>query len=157
MPSRDPRLTEPPQPDLEQLPFRHYRGRGARQDATGPSGAWLERGPARFMTPPARGDEERPTIGPWPVADDLRARPPRNFRRRDDRIYEDVRDAIALHGDFDASDLKVQVSDGDVILRGTVRSRWAKLYAEDLALGVLGVRDVVNELRVRPRGAPTSG
>jgi osmotically-inducible protein OsmY len=51
----------------------------------------------------------------------------------------------------------VEVEEGVVILRGIVRSRWAKFYAQDLATGTPGVVEVVNELRISRRGAPTSG
>jgi osmotically-inducible protein OsmY len=84
---------------------------------------------------------------------------PKNYRRSDERVLEDVCDALADHGDFDASDVEVHVEDGTVILRGTVRSRWAKWYAFDVAAGIRGVEDVVNELRIArtPSGAEAGG
>jgi osmotically-inducible protein OsmY len=109
------------------------------------------------MTPLEREDEERPTIGPWPVEGDARGYAPRNYRKSDERIREEVCEALAAHGDLDVSDVEVDVKDGEVILQGTVRSRWAKFYAEDLAAGIFGAHDVVNELRIARRGAPTSG
>ena len=55
------------EPDLEMLPRGAYRGRGHSQENTGPSGPWLERGPARYLRPPTRASEEEPSIGPWPT------------------------------------------------------------------------------------------
>jgi osmotically-inducible protein OsmY len=73
---------------------------------------------------------------------------PKGYRRSDARILDDVCELLSDHGDLDASDIEVVVDDGDVILRGTVESRWAKFDAEHVAGAVRGVRDVVNELRV---------
>jgi hypothetical protein len=142
MASRSRDEVEPPEPDFERLPLGWYRGRGGDQRATGPAGAWMERGPGRYMR--------------WPVEGPARGHAPRNYRRSDEHVREEVCEALAAHGDLDVSDVEVEVDGGDVILRGTVRSRWAKFYAEDLAAGILGVRDVVNELRIAPRGTPTS-
>ena len=136
---------EGPQHDHEHWPAGHYRGRGNRQDHTGPSGPWLEGGPARHMTAP----------GATPA-------PPKGYVRSDARIFEDVCEMLSDHGDIDASDIEVTVDEGDVILRGTVRSRWARWYSEDLVANVRGVRDVINELRIardeqgRERGGPTT-
>jgi hypothetical protein len=143
----DYETTEGLEYDHEHWPMGHYRGRGNRQDHTGPNGPWLEGGPARYMTPP----QPRPFRNP-----------PKNYIRSDQRIFEEVCEMLAGHGDLDASDIEVIVDDRDVILRGTVRSRWAKWYAEDLAAAVGGVRDVMNELRIardaqgRELGGPTT-
>lgn len=74
-------------------------------------------------------------------------------------MFEDVCELLTDHGDLDASDIEVFVDQGDVILRGTVRSRWAKYYAEDLAMAVNGVNDVVNELKIarNPDGTELGG
>ncbi len=133
--------------DHEHWPAGHYRGRGNRQDHTGPSGPWLESVGTEHM----RQAEPR-------RRDNL----PKGYRRSDERIFEEVCAALEDHGDIDASDIEVTVDDGDVILRGTVRSRWARYYAEDLAAGIRGVNDVVNELRIardalgRDRGGPST-
>jgi osmotically-inducible protein OsmY len=84
---------------------------------------------------------------------------PKGYQRSDARLFEEVCEVLADHGDIDASEIEVTIDDGDVILRGTVRSRWARFYAEDLAAGVPGVRDVVNELRVArgPGGGELGG
>lgn len=135
-----------PEHDHEHWPLGHYRGRGNRQDHTGPSGPWLERTGAPYVRPP-------PT-GPVHFAN----RPKRRLRS-DRRILDEVHELLADHGDIDASDIRVVVDDGDVILRGTVRSRWARFYAEDLVMMIGGVRDVVNELRIArtPDGRELTG
>jgi hypothetical protein len=78
-----------------------------------------------------------------------RRRGPKNYRRSDIRIYEDVCDRIAEHPSIDASEVEVEVKDGEVTLKGTVEERWMKRLAEDIAEVIPGVQDVHNQIRVR--------
>jgi len=75
-------------------------------------------------------------------------RGPKGYQRSDDRIREDVSDRLMADDQLDASDIEVQVRNAEVTLTGTVEDRWAKRRAEDLAEQVMGVRDVMNQLRV---------
>ncbi len=79
----------------------------------------------------------------------LLGKPPKGYRRSEERIREDVCDRIMQHRDVDASDVEVTVSGGEVTLAGTVGDRWSKRLIEDLAEDVLGVDDVHNRLTVR--------
>jgi osmotically-inducible protein OsmY len=72
---------------------------------------------------------------------------PKGYRRSDDRIREDVCECLTRHGEVDASEVDVQVKDGEVTLTGTVPRRQDKRIAEDLAENVSGVKDVHNQLR----------
>jgi osmotically-inducible protein OsmY len=76
-------------------------------------------------------------------------RGPRNYQRSDERIREDINDALTGNPDIDASDIEVVVTDGDVVLIGVVDSRDAKRLAEDIAEQTSGVRDVQNQVRVQ--------
>src|SRR5262245_52431774 len=78
-------------------------------------------------------------------------RGPRNYKRSDVRIAEDVNDLLTHHSRIDATDIEVSVQDGEVTLRGFVESRPAKRLAEDIAESVFGVKDIYNQLRIRPR------
>ena len=49
---------------------------------------------------------------------------------------------------LDASEIQVEVIDGEVTLSGSVLSRDQKRRAEDVAEHISGVRDVTNQLRV---------
>lgn len=80
-------------------------------------------------------------------------RGPRNYQRSDDRIEEDVNEALTRHPALDPSDIEVKVLNGEVTLTGTVDSRQDKRMAEDAAEGCSGVRDVHNQLRVSSPGA----
>lgn len=80
---------------------------------------------------------------------------PKGYRRSDRLIYEDVCEWLTEHEHIDASKMEVKVEDGVVHLRGTVPDRVTKRRAEDIAHAVLGVHDVMNELRIaRPRSTP---
>jgi hypothetical protein len=74
---------------------------------------------------------------------------PKNYRRSDERVTEEINDRLYRHPEIDASDVDVTVKEGDVTLSGTVDSRRAKYLAEELCDQVMGVKDVNNQLRVR--------
>lgn len=74
---------------------------------------------------------------------------PKGYRRSDDRIREDVCEALFRSHRVDASDIEVTVKEGTVTLKGTVESRNAKREAESCIENLSGVEDVQNELRLR--------
>jgi osmotically-inducible protein OsmY len=78
-----------------------------------------------------------------------RGRGPKNYRRSDERIKEDVNDRLGDDYFLDASDVEVMVSNTEVTLTGTVNSREDKRRAEDIAESVSGVTNVENRLRVK--------
>jgi hypothetical protein len=73
---------------------------------------------------------------------------PRGYQRSDERIREDAHEALTQDGSVDASDIEVQVRDGEITLSGNVSSRQAKRAAEDCVERVSGVKDVKNQLQV---------
>ncbi|MBX3192030.1 MAG: BON domain-containing protein [Labilithrix sp.] len=73
---------------------------------------------------------------------------PKGYKRSDDRIREDVCEAIASQGMIDASDVEVKVEAGVVILSGTVAARHHKRGLEQIVERTRGVEDVHNELRL---------
>ena len=77
---------------------------------------------------------------------------PKGYQRSDERLREEVSDQLMADDYIDASDIEVEVRQGEVTLSGTVRDRWAKRRAEDCAEQVMGVRDVMNQIRVQ--GSP---
>jgi hypothetical protein len=78
----------------------------------------------------------------------FRGRGPRNYRRSDERITEEINDRLTDHDELDAADIEVNVTGGEVILLGTVDSRESKRLAEDIVESVSGVTQVQNQLRV---------
>jgi len=126
------------------------RGRGgeyaddARRDGEGRS--WLERAGER--------------VSAFFGADDTgshRGRGPKGYRRSDDRIRDDINDRLTDDAWLDASNIDVQVRETEVTLSGTVNSREDKRRAEDIAEGISGVRNVLNNLRVEGQDAQTTG
>ncbi|HET9344876.1 MAG TPA: BON domain-containing protein [Candidatus Limnocylindrales bacterium] len=80
---------------------------------------------------------------------------PKGYQRSDQRIQEEISDRLMADDRIDASDIEVQVTDGEVTLSGRVDDRAAKRRAEDLAESVMGVRDVMNQVRVTTaQGSP---
>jgi hypothetical protein len=75
-------------------------------------------------------------------------RPPRAYRRSDERIRDDVYDRLMAQDWIDAADVLVTVADGEITLAGTVPSRQDKRDVEELADSVLGVREIHNQLRL---------
>ena len=77
---------------------------------------------------------------------------PKNYRRSDDRIMEDICETVCHQPNLDCTDVEVEVKDCNVTLKGNVRERWMKHLVEDIADDTRGVREVENNVRVS-RGA----
>ncbi|NGM88053.1 BON domain-containing protein [Parapusillimonas sp. SGNA-6] len=73
---------------------------------------------------------------------------PKGYKRSDERIRDDICETLSRSG-TDVSDVSVEVSEGKVILEGTVIDRYAKHEIEDHAAECLGVLEVDNRIRVR--------
>ena len=80
-----------------------------------------------------------------------RGRGPRDWRRTDERIRDDICQWMSEDPRLDAREIDVRVQDGDVTLDGRVEDRRARRLAEDIAVAVPGVRDVFNRLGVGAR------
>jgi hypothetical protein len=83
-------------------------------------------------------------------------RGPKNYRRSDQRIQEEVCDRLTSDPQVDASEIQVTVKDGEITLEGSVNERRMKRLAEDCAESVSGVNQVHNRLRVEEEGAGRS-
>jgi hypothetical protein len=84
------------------------------------------------------------------TATSLRGKGPKNYTRSDERIREDVCERLA-DAALDASDIDVKVTDGVVLLEGTVPDRWTERAAHDVACRARGVKRCDNQLRVEAR------
>ena len=71
---------------------------------------------------------------------------PKGWKRSDERIKEDVNEALFKSYEVDATDIEVDVKDGVVYLRGSVHVRGDKREAEDCVENIHGVVDVQNQL-----------
>lgn len=77
---------------------------------------------------------------------------PKGWQRSDDRIREEVNEALARHPEIDASEIEVRVEKAEVTLTGTVDDRRTKRLVEDIVERVFGVKDVENKVKVKGRG-----
>jgi hypothetical protein len=75
---------------------------------------------------------------------------PKGYTRPDERILEDVCERLALAPMIDAREIKVKVKDGEVALTGEVENRQIKRMAEDAVFTVWGVKDVNDQIRIKP-------
>jgi hypothetical protein len=82
-----------------------------------------------------------------------RGRGPRSYQRSDDRIREDICDGLMMSW-MNAENVEVQVRNGEVTLQGTVKTRDEKRAIEALAESVLGVKELINSIRVERRDQP---
>ena len=83
----------------------------------------------------------------------LEWRRPKNFRRIDSRVREDICERLWDEPTIDVGDVDVQVKDGVVTLEGTVPYRPMKHLIEDIAADTPGVHEVENRLRVARHAA----
>jgi hypothetical protein len=126
-----------------------YAGGRAPEEAWGSLGGGygeqtsLQSGPRSWNVRTATGDPRT-------------RRGPKNYKRSDERIREDVCERLADHEDIDATEIEVRVEGGEVYLSGSVDTRREKHLAEDVAATVMGVTDVTNGLRVA-RGPSQGG
>jgi hypothetical protein len=112
----------------------------------GAQGSWLQPSPYPLMG--EWGNRFRQTGGSMERGPHS-GRGPKNYKRSDQRIEEEINDMLTQHGDIDASEIEVKVSNGDVTLSGSVDERQAKHMAEDIAGSVMGVKDVNNQIRIK--------
>lgn len=142
-------------PDRE----RYEPERDFQRDYVTPRLGYPDRSPGRRQSDYQRGvwsigGSPRPQAGyadasPGEVAAVNHAgKGPRNYRRSDVSIYEEVCDRLERDPDVDASDVEVTVKDGEVTLSGTIADRRMRRLAEDVAAACHCVHDVHNRLRV---------
>jgi osmotically-inducible protein OsmY len=82
----------------------------------------------------------------------MRGRGPKGYRRTDERLKELACERLSEDDRVDASDIEIDVGDGEITLRGSVADRMMKWRAEDLVEDATRGALIHNRLRVR-RGA----
>jgi hypothetical protein len=131
-------------------PEERQREERGREGGRGPGGGWPWGGGGPMSTWGIGGSESPRGIGgtregAWPG---YAGRGPKGYKRSDERIREQVSDCLMDDHDVDASDITVDVKDGDVTLTGTVQNREQKRRAEEVVERLNGVSEVINNLRV---------
>jgi osmotically-inducible protein OsmY len=147
---------------------RRYEARDrSRQGYAQPSRSYRDYPSSESGFEPNRGDDrswwERASdeVSSWFGGDDRdqryydarsrghRGRGPKGYTRSDERIREDINDRLTDYDYIDASDIEVNVENGEVILTGLVENRYEKRMAEDIVEDVSGVRNVENRIRIK--------
>ncbi len=72
---------------------------------------------------------------------------PKNYRRSDERISDDINECLSDHHDINAAEISVSVKNGKVTLSGTVDDKWMSYTAEDLIENFTGVEEVENNIK----------
>lgn len=99
----------------------------------------------------AAAEAARRVRGVYSVDNEIQVRVP--APSDDDRVAMDIRNALMRDADIDSSNINVDVHEGQVVLRGTVSSAWAKSRAEDHARSTAGVANITNDLALVPDGS----
>jgi hypothetical protein len=86
----------------------------------------------------------------WVIGGGHRGMGPKGYKRPDERINEEAHDRLTDDPWLDATDVRVEVKDGEVTLSGHVDNREAKHWAERLIEDISGVGHVQNNLRINP-------
>lgn len=120
-----------------------YRGMDADRDRN-----WWDKTRDEVSSWFGDDDAERRRLMDERRNESYRGRGPRDYKRSDERIREDVCDRLSDDPFIDASDIEVRVEGNEVILSGRVDSREAKRRAEDMVENISGVTNVQNQLKV---------
>lgn len=88
--------------------------------------------------------------GSYELQRNQRGKAPKNYKKSDDRIRDDVSERLIDDG-YDCSDVEVNCSEGIVTLSGECCSRDTKHGMERSASDVHGVKDVNNQMRLKDR------
>jgi osmotically-inducible protein OsmY len=84
----------------------------------------------------------------WADLKSHRGRGPKGYGRSDERLTEIVCERLTDDAHLDATDISVEVKQGQVTLSGTVHDKPARWRAEDLIESITGVVSVDNRLRI---------
>ena len=101
-----------------------------------------------YSSPGTRTWSGRPEYGGMRGRTGFAGRGPKDYQRSDERIREEICDRMTDDDSLDATELTIQVKQGEVSLAGSVASRDQKRRAEDLAESISGVREVTNNIRI---------
>lgn len=68
----------------------------------------------------------------------------------DEQIQREIWESLRQYGQFDSSWIKIEVDNGHVTLSGLVDNRRARHLAQGATMRVPGVRDIQNQLELKP-------
>lgn len=138
---------EPPLSTLEHGNLGGYYARDTHRGGFGDDYARDHEPATEHLSPP--GDPLLPRESDRRAAPSYRGIGPKNFRRSDDRIREEVCERLSEAHGIDATDIDVHVTDGAVLLTGAVLRGREIGIAEEIAHSCGGVREVENRIKVQ--------
>ncbi|RYZ23317.1 MAG: BON domain-containing protein [Chitinophagaceae bacterium] len=152
----NPAYNQGAQQPWEHAPYGNQQHPGPQQQGGSPYGQGYGQQQGGYGHRADEGQHRNPYFGMQQPAFNHnpgghRGRGPRDYRRSEDRIREDVCDRLTDDDWLDASHVAVQVQGNEVILSGTVNSREEKRRAEDVVESISGVQHVENRIRVVPQ------
>ncbi len=101
------------------------------------------------QTPAHSGEHQSPNTAYYgEIRINNRGKGPRNYKRRDIRVEEDINERLLNDPYLDATEIIVSVKDGEVTLSGTVPDQWSRRQAEYHAQQVGGVVQVQNSIQL---------
>lgn len=89
-------------------------------------------------------------VGVRALAEDLRVGVSPLFKKSDAEIAEAALTALRQHTSIPDENLKLKVEDGIITIEGQVDWYYQRKLAEDSLQGLAGVRDIVNNISVKP-------
>jgi len=138
---------------FDQGRFDYGRGQSSSysdRDHTFDSSGWNDRSSAYQSRQGSSGHNEGFMEQAKEAVKSFFGKGPKGYQRSDERIKEDVSEALYRHHNIDASEIEVAVKSGTVTLTGSVPDRSTKRLVEDVVEGCTGVSNVSNLLLVDP-------
>ncbi len=74
---------------------------------------------------------------------------PKGYLRTDDKLKDDINERLYHDSHIDASDIEVQVLNGEATLTGTVENKMVKRRIEDIIESIPGITDVENRIKIK--------
>jgi len=90
-------------------------------------------------------------VGVRAIAEDIQVGVSPIFKKTDTEIAESVLNALKWHSAVPEDKIKVKVDDGFVTLEGEVEWEYQSNSAKNAVTGLLGVKNVVNKIVIRPK------
>jgi osmotically-inducible protein OsmY len=90
-----------------------------------------------------------------PIGESHRGKGPKGYARSDARVRELICEALTQHPRIDASDVEINVANGEVSLSGSVSDRWTKFAIEELAECFVQADRIHNAVKVSRRNDAT--
>ena len=104
-----------------------------------------------YMQKQAAERATKKVAGVRAIAEDIQIGVSPAFKRTDAEIAESVLNALRWHSNVPHDNVQVKVDDGVVTLEGEVDWQYQSAAARNAVVALIGVRNVLNDLKVKPQ------